>query len=55
MHQADGDGALAHRGSYASDRALPNVASGKDARHTGLQQVGVSLELPILEATAIVG
>ncbi len=37
MNQTDGDSALPYGRGHSPDCALPDVASGEDARHTGLQ------------------
>src|ERR1700680_3519493 len=46
MDEGDRHAAFSHARSDALDRTVANVADRENARHTGLQQIGVALERP---------
>jgi len=55
VNQADGNCTLTYSRSHPPHRSLANITGGKDAWHTGLQQIRVALELPVLGAMAVLG
>jgi hypothetical protein len=50
MNQLNGNGPLSHGGSYASNSAMPDIASGKYAWDVGFKYKRISLEGPTLRS-----